>query len=50
MAKKLLRRQAEFVIRKLRARLQGRVFYVSRRVKAAAPLFRFNALPLFENP
>jgi hypothetical protein len=44
MAKKLLRRQAKFVIRKLRARLQGSGFYISRRVKAAAPLFRFNAL------
>jgi hypothetical protein len=41
MAKKLPRRQAKFVIRKLRARLQG--FYISRRVEAAAPLFRFNA-------
>jgi hypothetical protein len=46
MAKKLPRRQAEFVIRKLRARLQGSGFYVSRRVKVAAPLFRFNGLTL----
>jgi hypothetical protein len=40
------RRQAKFVIRKLRARLQGSGFYVSRRVKAAALLFRFNALTI----
>jgi hypothetical protein len=46
MAEKLPRRQDKFVIRKLRARLQGSGFYVSRRVKAAAPLFRFNASTL----
>jgi len=46
MAKKLPRRQAKFVIRELRVRLQGSGFYVSRHVKATAPLFRFNGLTL----